>query len=117
MALDVKIINFASYLSDQGMLYSTDIEHSQTLDRHKIICTVIIHPDHNQPRCRPAMFYDRTIRAMSDTTYIDSGVREATMDALKAGIPFPVDQVRSGGRISMNIANAIRTSVVSGHQM
>ena len=86
MALDVKIINFASYLNDQGMLYSTDIEHDQTMDRHKIICTVIVHPDPISRSIEP-LFPDRRIKAISDTTYFDSGVREATMDALKLAFP------------------------------
>ena len=85
MALDVKIINFASYLNDQGMLYSTDIEHSQNLDRHKVICTVIIHPDPSGLGVH--LITNRHIRAMSDTSYIDSGIKEATMDALKLAFP------------------------------
>ena len=85
MALDVKIINFASYLNDQGMLYSTDIEHTQNLDRHKVICTVIIHLDPD--KLTDPVIFDRHIRAMSDTSYIDSGIKEATMDALKLAFP------------------------------
>ena len=82
MALDVKIINFASYLSDQGMLYSTDMECSQTMDRHKITCTVFIYPDPDNP-----MTTDRRIKCLSDSTFFDSAVREATMDALKLAFP------------------------------
>ena len=82
MALDVKIINFASYLNDQGMLYSTDMEHSQTMDRHKIICTVSVCPDPDHP-----MNADRHIKVISDASYFDSAVREATMDALKLAFP------------------------------
>ena len=82
MALDVKIINFASYLNDQGMLYSTDMEHAQTMDRHKISCTVLVFPDPDNP-----MSADRRIKVISDATYFDSAVREATMDALKLAFP------------------------------
>ena len=82
MALDIKTINFASYLNDQGMLYSTYMEHRQTMDRHKISCTVLIYPDPNNP-----MNADRHIKCISESTYFDSAVREATLDALKLAFP------------------------------
>ena len=64
------------------MLYSTDMEHSQTMDRHKITCTVFIYPDPGQPPD-----HRRRIKCLSDSTFFDSAVREATLDALKLAFP------------------------------
>ena len=92
MALDVKIINFASYLNDQGMLYSTDIKHTQILDRHSITCTIIVHPDPT------VACMERRIKAIAETNYADSGIREATMDALK--LAFPSQWIRHEAEVA-----------------
>ena len=93
------------------MLYSTDMEHSQTMDRHKITCTVFIHPDPDNP-----MTADRRIKVISDATYLRQRCPGSHHGRAQAGLPVPVDPLRSGGRISMNIANAIRSSVADKMQ-
>ena len=85
MAMDIKTLNFASYLNDQGMLYSTDVEHIQTLDRHKITYTVIIHPDPSGIGVH--LITNRHIRTMIDTSYFDSGMRDVIMNTLQLAFP------------------------------
>ena len=85
MAMDIKTLNFASYLHDQGMLYSTDVEHIQTLDRHKITYTVIVHPD--PENLTDLIIIDRHIRTMIDTSYFDSGMRDVIMNTLQLAFP------------------------------